>query len=371
MESKNINPVKVYFFGPGAMGKIAYERWSGYAPNDLQLVGYISTRRGAGETYNGLPIVRPEAVEKDATVVITLGYQQVKEAYAELTRCGIRDIRRFLGLTYAGENVEFLRDECIELHEVDKATLPYVEMHVVDHCNLNCRGCSHFSPTFPKEFPNLNKRLEDVVLLKEKLSGIMMFRVLGGEPFLHPELADFLRKVRGLLPNTDLRIASNGLLVPSISDEILEVIAQNRIIVDITEYRPTRQMIDKITNRLIDKNIRYSLSGYDAKQKFNKPLSVSVDSKYEHFCLSYDCVNIYEGKIAMCARLMFVNQINQKFGTNFPTDGIMSLKDCPSRENLLQALQTDVPLCRHCIKNSIEWESCGKEAVLEDFVVLD
>ena len=26
------------------------------------------------------------------------------------------------------------------------------ELHLVDHCNLNCRGCTHFSPLAEKKF---------------------------------------------------------------------------------------------------------------------------------------------------------------------------------------------------------------------------
>lgn len=31
----------------------------------------------------------------------------------------------------------------------DTMTLPYVELHLVDHCNLGCAGCSHFAPLAP------------------------------------------------------------------------------------------------------------------------------------------------------------------------------------------------------------------------------
>lgn len=34
----------------------------------------------------------------------------------------------------------------------NKIYLPYVETHLVDHCNLNCRGCTHFCPVSPEIF---------------------------------------------------------------------------------------------------------------------------------------------------------------------------------------------------------------------------
>lgn len=33
-----------------------------------------------------------------------------------------------------------------------KPSLDYVEFHLADHCNLNCRGCGHFSPIADETF---------------------------------------------------------------------------------------------------------------------------------------------------------------------------------------------------------------------------
>ena len=38
---------------------------------------------------------------------------------------------------------------------VDAEHLDYVELHVVDRCNLNCNACSHFSPMVREDFDHL------------------------------------------------------------------------------------------------------------------------------------------------------------------------------------------------------------------------
>ena len=42
----------------------------------------------------------------------------------------------------------------------------YIETHLVDHCNLNCKGCSHFSPLvgkpFYKDYNEFKKEIEQL-----------------------------------------------------------------------------------------------------------------------------------------------------------------------------------------------------------------
>lgn len=46
--------------------------------------------------------------------------------------------------------------------------LPYLEFHVADHCNLNCKGCVHFSPLVPREkFADYETVRQDLLQLKK------------------------------------------------------------------------------------------------------------------------------------------------------------------------------------------------------------
>lgn len=47
--------------------------------------------------------------------------------------------------------------------------MPQAEIHVADYCNLNCRGCTHFSPIFEREIPEFDVRINDIMLLKKKI----------------------------------------------------------------------------------------------------------------------------------------------------------------------------------------------------------
>ena len=86
-----------------------------------------------------------------------------------------------------------------------------LEVHVVDHCNLDCVGCSHESPLLPKW-------LEDPERLATALERLWAFyrvpliKLLGGEPLLHPNLPLVIESARR---STDarVRIVTNGSLL--------------------------------------------------------------------------------------------------------------------------------------------------------------
>ncbi|MDR0723938.1 MAG: 4Fe-4S cluster-binding domain-containing protein, partial [Endomicrobium sp.] len=71
------------------------------------------------------------------------------------------------------------------------------EIHVTDHCNLNCKSCSHFSPLAQERYLDLNQFQNDckrlALLTNGKLEDIIF---LGGEPLLHPNLGDIFKIAR-------------------------------------------------------------------------------------------------------------------------------------------------------------------------------
>lgn len=97
-----------------------------------------------------------------------------------------------------------------------------IEPAVVDHCNLNCAYCDHFSPLAPPAFYDLDQFEKDFsTLSKLLLSDYILSRytltiqLVGGEPYLHPKLLDFADIVFKYIPVEYLHsfiIITNGTL---------------------------------------------------------------------------------------------------------------------------------------------------------------
>ena len=70
--------------------------------------------------------------------------------------------------------------------------LEKIDIHITDHCNLNCKGCTHFSPLSEEFYLNPVNFRADLARFAA-LTGAQLGQMflLGGEPLLHPHLTEF------------------------------------------------------------------------------------------------------------------------------------------------------------------------------------
>lgn len=314
-----------------------------------------------------------DEVEKETPIVISvLNTSSIIDIYNKLKEKQFKNIYWYYDMNKAEYDSEnFLEEECFHFPDWNSNILPHIEFHISDKCNLNCKGCTHFSPLFDTLGASLEERIEDIKKVKKIFDHVFRLDILGGEPLLNTELKQYVLELKKLLPDTFIQIFTNGILIPTLSDDVLNCIRDNDIAISISEYYPTHQMIDKITTKLDKYNIRYKVVEFDKKQKFNKPISTSSDTKYPFKCISDGCVTVADGKIAKCPTLMYITKFNETYNENLPTDGIFYLDECYDGQQLLKELDKRVPLCKHCIEYEIDWEVCGKDKRFEDFAVTD
>lgn len=83
---------------------------------------------------------------------------------------------------------------------------PFLYISILNSCNLRCQGCwvDVDKPRESLKLDELNKIVNDA-----KRHGNAFFGVLGGEPFMHPELFDFL----GSHPDCYFQVFTNGQMI--------------------------------------------------------------------------------------------------------------------------------------------------------------
>ena len=59
---------------------------------------------------------------------------------------------------------------------------------------------------------------------------------MGGEPLLHPQVIEFCTFTRNLFPTSEIVLVSNGILLPCLTDENIEILNQNNIALCISNY---------------------------------------------------------------------------------------------------------------------------------------
>lgn len=369
--------MKVYIYGAGEKGKHAVDRISQYYKNEIDVAGFIDRKKTG--VYCGFPVYKVEDViacynqEQFSIIIAVASRKSAVEIYKEIWK---REVFVDCYLYNAKDNEkygteEFLINECKRLNGNPNEIIPHIELHAVDYCNLNCAGCVHFSPIYPRTLPDLEKRIEDIHKVCSISNNILSLFILGGEPLLNTELDVYITTARKLLPYADIQLVTNGLLIPYIKNNLLRTIKEKDIIVAISEYAPTSNMKERIVGVLKEHKIDYTIRRYDRKQKFNKPLTTNLHSRYERLCISDGCVSVKEGQIARCPTLMYIKEFNEQFHMNFPTDGIYDLDEIYSCKDLNEKMARKVPLCDYCVKNEMDWHVCNKKPSLEDFVSYD
>src|ERR1017187_8623729 len=103
-------------------------------------------------------------------------------------------------------------------HLVRKPVLPYVEIHLADHSNLNCKGCGHFSSIASKWFVDLKHLSADLDRMSPLFGNSGRIRLMGGEPLLHAGVTEAIAEARRFFPRADIRLVTNGVLLPTLDD---------------------------------------------------------------------------------------------------------------------------------------------------------
>ena len=88
----------------------------------------------------------------------------------------------------------------------------HLEIHVAHSCNLTCESCWHYSNHGHPGLLSLQEA-ERWMRLWNRRIWLKKLSLLGGEPTLHPELAEFVRLSPRNWPDARLRIVTNGFLL--------------------------------------------------------------------------------------------------------------------------------------------------------------
>ena len=86
--------------------------------------------------------------------------------------------------------------------------LPRIEIHIAEHCNLNCKGCTHFSTIADAEFLPVTEFENEIKRISELTNKIGLINILGGEPLLNPDCTKYLKIARKYFPETEINLVS-------------------------------------------------------------------------------------------------------------------------------------------------------------------
>lgn len=256
--------------------------------------------------------------------------------------------------------------------DTDKSCIPYLNVNLVDGCNLNCKGCTHFATFFGKdEIYPLETFRRDLRQLSQ-MCDVVSFRLLGGEPLLLKNLDEYVEIARQYFPKTNLGIVTNGLLLSSVSQKILDALRKNNFVVYVSVYPPTEKILDKIV-ALLDQN-KIFLSIIGPIKTFGVFMSLhdgNNPEKARQFCSGNDiCRFLRDGKIYKCPPDALKFRFAEKFGIKgLPASTSADLYSADFSA-LLEMLDGNIEMCSWCSEQPtrrIPWQAATNPK-LEDWL---
>lgn len=239
--------------------------------------------------------------------------------------------------------------------------LSQVEFHVVDHCNLNCAHCDHFTPVSPEYFASVQEVVDDFKKLKKIFDKIGKIYILGGEPLLHPNINEFFEPLKSLYPEAELIVITNGILLNKMPDEFWNSLKKYDVALSMTQY-PIKVDYEKYIKKCSELGIksyffsseRFSMQKMDLdyKGKQNKANAFKR-------CWRKQCHFVRDGKLYICTPIPNIKFLNEFFNIKFEVSksDYIDLSKEKSAAKINKLFSKPVDFCRYCSDTETQFET--------------
>jgi hypothetical protein len=255
------------------------------------------------------------------------------------------------------------------LHKVGK-WINYIDINVVDHCNLKCKHCANFCPLVKEKNMDVERYEKDCERLFFLSSGkIRTIRLLGGEPLLHPRLVDIIGITHKHFPLSRIDLVTNGLSLLKMPDEFWRQCKNCSVRIAISHY-PIELDYSKIKSIAKGHGVKTEY-GKKARGMYKWLLDINGGQDIKEsrkYCIrANQCTVLQEGKIYSCSLPPWINYFNEYFGKKLEVNELdcIDIYKVKNYEEILKFLDNPIPFCKYCntknINYSNKWEISKKE----------
>lgn len=333
-----------------------------------EIKGYVTTKEEKRKLLVfERPLIAVDELGASADVGILLG---LSENYQEYVISLLKD----KGMTYfriSGHNKREIA-RCMRPQAVTQLIL---EVNVCDHCNLKCRNCDHYSNLIEEEhFLDVDEYRKDMERLSQLTAGSLeAIKLVGGEPLLHPQINKIIEITRANFPHSRIPLATNGILLLKMSDEFWHCMAENDVLLHVTEY-PLNIDLQAIKQKadafgVMNNNLKNNQLVSDGAPKLMIKFPFDLSGKQEKFYFigchhRYGCCVLRHGKIYACPPMAYIEYFNKAFGENLQIDveDSLDLYSVKNYKQISEFLSRRAKFCDFCdVKhryhhgNRIEW----------------
>lgn len=347
-------PPQIILYGAGTQNlRMVYQPLSSAGYN----VTFICDKdeKKQGEFFYGVEIVSLETLyefdrieEGGYEIIITVRtpklIQQIRESLSTLKNATIYTFDGFIVAKKINNYIK--RFSCIMVH-------------LVDHCNMSCVRCSHFSPLAEKDsfYLDVQEFERDCKRLWDLTGGdIDEIQLSGGEPLLHSEIHLFPYIVRKYFKKVQIIIITNAIKMKDMTTEFYCSCIENEVMIWISRY-PINLPYDDIKRSLTEKGISVTFgntgnSKEHPKEMWGLPLKLEGNLNAKGNFDSCLCMQylLRHGRMYPCANSAYIDLFNNYFKKALPGPKVNSVDiyEVKDMKELCERLSKPVPLCEYC-----------------------
>lgn len=203
------------------------------------------------------------------------------------------------------------------------------EVSLVDHCNLSCQMCDHYSQLSGPWFVDMDRFERDMIQMGEICGhDIAAISLLGGEPTLHPNIIDCMRITREQFPDADVIVLTNGTLLlqleTSEQGNFWQACKDLNVHITVTIY-PIKLDYEKIEKKAAEYGVSLDMSSdvhakiltkvVKTSDKHTMDLAGAIEKFYCVNCLYFNkFLVLKDGRIYMCPIAAHIDIFNKRFG---------------------------------------------------------
>ena len=252
--------------------------------------------------------------------------------------------------------VDIYKAECAALQTSDESSfnLKYVDITITEACSLKCESCSNLMQYYVKpKNSDLNLLFKSIDKLMEITNSLYEFRVLGGEPFINKQIGQIINKLLTYKTIKEIVIYTNATIIPK--GENFECLKNDKIFVEITDYKELSRKRDELIELLKANNIRYTsiipVWSDSGTLKYQNATEEQLADKFKSCCM-IDKTTILNGKLYRCpfsANAHNLNAIphNASDVVNLDDDN-KTIAELKKEVTLLHGNKKYLEACKHC-----------------------
>lgn len=355
---------RVYIYGRGIQQEYLLKYFDMCG---VKVSGYVVTKKGKEDDkyfcYRKVPVVEFESVKNDKDTGLILGLSD--KYYAQLI-----PMFREKGYENYFMMTEFnKRAIACQVMPKKKEELTF-EVSLVDHCNLSCQMCDHYSQLSDKWFVDMDQFKKDMVQMGKICDhDFGAITLLGGEPTLHPYIIECMRITREQFPNTEIYVLTNGILLlqleKSEQGNFWLACKNYNMIITITVY-PIKINYEKIEKKAKEYGVELIMSSDIHAKKWTKSMKISdkhtldLSGSIEKFycvnCLYFNKFRVLkDGKIYMCPIAAHIDIFNKAFSEklSIKKEDYLDIYQIESWKDIAEFSSKHVPFCSYC--DLIHW----------------